>query len=134
MNSQRISIAAHDSGSIGAYLSLPPSGRGPGIIVLQEIFGVNHHIRAVTDRWAAEGYVALAPDIFWRVEPGVELDYTPEGMTKGLSKWDAALKSRGINPGTSADLTVATLFTSSLSSMRRHICSATNLPSRSKDD
>jgi len=83
MNSQRISIAAHDSGSIGAYLSLPPSGRGPGIIVLQEIFGVNRHIRAVTDRWAAEGYVALAPDIFWRVEPGVELDYTPEGMTKG---------------------------------------------------
>jgi len=83
MNSQRISIAAHDGGSFGAYLSLPPLGRGPGLIVLQEIFGVNRHIQAVTDRWAADGYVAIAPDIFWRAEPGVELDYTPEGMTKG---------------------------------------------------
>src|SRR5262249_21809753 len=65
------------------YLSLPPGGSGPGLIVLQEIFGVNAHIRAVTDRWAEEGYVAIAPDIFWRVEPGVELSYTPEGTQKG---------------------------------------------------
>ncbi|HKN26916.1 MAG TPA: triphosphoribosyl-dephospho-CoA synthase [Roseiarcus sp.] len=58
----------------------------------------------------------------------------PEGMTEGLLKWDAALKSRGINPGTSADLTVATLFASSLSSMLSHNCSATILPSRPNDD
>jgi carboxymethylenebutenolidase len=83
MNSQRINIPTHDGGSFGAYLSLPPSGSGPGLIVLQEIFGVNSHIRAVTDRWAAEGYVAIAPDIFWRVEPGVELPYTGEGIEKG---------------------------------------------------
>ncbi len=83
MNSQRITIAARDGGRFGAYLSLPPSGSGPGLIVLQEIFGVNSHIQAVTDRWAAEGYVALAPDIFWRVEPGVELPYTSEGIAKG---------------------------------------------------
>ena len=99
MNSQRTSVAAHDGDSFGAYLSLPSSGRGPGLIVLQEIFGVNRHIRAVTDRWAAEGYVAIAPDIFWRVEPGVELDYTQDGMTKGRSlrqKLDLELVMRDI--------------------------------------
>ena len=58
----------------------------------------------------------------------------PEEMTEGLLKWDAALKSRGINPGTSADLTVATLFASSLSSMRGDKCASTILPSRRKDD
>ena len=83
MNSETINVRAHDGGAFQAYLSLPPSGSGPGLLVLQEIFGVNAHIRAVTDRWAAEVYVALAPDIFWRVEPGVELAYTPDGMARG---------------------------------------------------
>jgi carboxymethylenebutenolidase len=83
MSGQRITIAAHDGGSFATYLSLPPSGSGPGLIVLQEIFGVNSHIRSVTDRWAAEGYVAIAPDIFWRVEPGVELPYNSDGIAKG---------------------------------------------------
>jgi triphosphoribosyl-dephospho-CoA synthase len=58
----------------------------------------------------------------------------PAGMTEGLLSWDAALKSRGINPGTSADLTVATLFASSLSSMRGDKCAATILPLRPNDD
>jgi triphosphoribosyl-dephospho-CoA synthase len=58
----------------------------------------------------------------------------PEEMTEGLLKWDAALKSRGVNPGTSADLTVAALFAASLTSMRRHNCVATILPSGPKDD
>src|SRR5215472_7599821 len=83
MSGQLIKVRAHDGGTFPAYLSLPPSGSGPGLLVLQEIFGVNAHIRAVTDRWAAEGYVALAPDIFWRVEPGVELPYTAVGIATG---------------------------------------------------
>lgn len=83
MNSQTIDLRAHDGGRFQAYLSLPPSGSGPGLLVLQEIFGVNAHIKAVTDRWAAEGYVAIAPDIFWRIEPGVELAYTPDGTARG---------------------------------------------------
>jgi triphosphoribosyl-dephospho-CoA synthase len=58
----------------------------------------------------------------------------PEGMTEGLLSWDAALKTRGINPGTSADLTVATLFASTLSSIRGDIYAATILPSRPNDD
>jgi triphosphoribosyl-dephospho-CoA synthase len=56
------------------------------------------------------------------------------GMIEGLLSWDAALKTRGINPGTSADLTVATLFASNLSSMRRYKSAATILPSRPNDD
>jgi len=58
----------------------------------------------------------------------------PDGMTGELMEWDAALKAGGINPGTSADLTVATLFASSLSLLRRDNCAATILPSRPKDD
>jgi carboxymethylenebutenolidase len=83
MSGNMISIGAPGGGTFSAYLSIPPAGSGPGLLVLQEIFGVNAHIRDVTDRWAAEGYVALAPDIFWRVEPNVQLDYTPDGMQKG---------------------------------------------------
>ncbi|MGC1679553.1 MAG: dienelactone hydrolase family protein [Candidatus Binataceae bacterium] len=85
MSGQTITIEAHDGGRYSGYLALPPGGRGPGLLVFQEIFGVNAHIRATVERWAAEGYVALAPDIFWRVEPGLDLDYTPEGMQKGRS-------------------------------------------------
>lgn len=54
---------------------MPASGSGPGILLLQEIFGVNAHIRAVADLYAEEGYVVLAPDLFWRLEPRVELGY-----------------------------------------------------------
>ncbi|MGH7778510.1 MAG: dienelactone hydrolase family protein [Candidatus Binataceae bacterium] len=83
MSGQTIKIPAHGGGNFSGYLALPPGGRGPGILVLQEIFGVNAHIRATVEHWAAEGYVAIAPDVFWRVEPGLDLDYTQEGMRKG---------------------------------------------------
>lgn len=55
---------------------MPASGRGPGLVVGQEIFGVNQNMRAVADRYAEEGYVALVPDLFWRLQPGVDLGYT----------------------------------------------------------
>lgn len=64
------------SASFGAYLAEPDPGadsRG-AIVVIQEIFGVTEGIRRKCDRWAALGYVAIAPDLFWRLEPGVELD------------------------------------------------------------
>lgn len=61
-------------GAFNAYLA-EPSGRSRGaIVVIQEIFGVNAGIRARCDHWAGKGYLALAPDLFWRIEPGVELD------------------------------------------------------------
>ncbi len=65
-------ISAPDDGQFDAYLALPESGPGPGVIVFQEIFGVNDNIRGICDRLAGEGYVALAPDMFWRLEPRFE--------------------------------------------------------------
>jgi carboxymethylenebutenolidase len=64
-----------DDGAFGAYLALPRSGGGPGIVLLQEIFGVNEHIRNVADQYAADGYVVLAPDLFWRQGARIELGY-----------------------------------------------------------
>jgi carboxymethylenebutenolidase len=61
------------SGKIGGYLAKPASGRGPGIVVIQEIFGVNQVMRELADGFAARGYFAPAPDLFWRLEPGVQL-------------------------------------------------------------
>ena len=75
MNASMISIPSHDGQSFDAYLSLPPKGTGPGIVLIQEIFGVNQHIRTVADQWALDGYVVLAPDLFWRQKPGVQLTY-----------------------------------------------------------
>jgi carboxymethylenebutenolidase len=74
------------SEEISAYLAIPEgSGRFPGIIVLQEIFGVNTHIRAVTERIASLGYVAIAPALFERVAPGFETGYTSADVELGRS-------------------------------------------------
>jgi carboxymethylenebutenolidase len=76
MNPFQLSIASHDGQSFGAYLATPPKGSGPGLILIQEIWGVNAHIRALADQYALDGYVVLAPDMFWRQRPGVDLQYT----------------------------------------------------------
>jgi carboxymethylenebutenolidase len=70
--------------SFGGYLALPKSGKGPAVIIIQEIFGVNSHIRSVADQYAQDGYVALAPDVFWRVQPRVELTYDGADRNKGI--------------------------------------------------
>lgn len=74
-----------EQGSIPLYVARP-SGRPRGaIIVIQEIFGVNPGIRQKVDHWAEKGYLAVAPDVFWRQEPGVELDPgVPEQFQKGV--------------------------------------------------
>ncbi|MGQ0590303.1 MAG: dienelactone hydrolase family protein [Sphingosinicella sp.] len=61
-------------GAFDAYLAEPSGAPRGAIVVIQEIFGVNPGIRAKCDGWAGKGYLALAPDLFWRIEPGVELD------------------------------------------------------------
>ncbi|MEE8445248.1 MAG: dienelactone hydrolase family protein, partial [Alphaproteobacteria bacterium] len=68
-----ITIAAADGGSFSAYLATPPSGSGPGVVLIQEIFGVNHFMRSMADHYAGQGYVAICPDLFWRQEPGIQL-------------------------------------------------------------
>ena len=65
-------VRAHDGGSFDAYCAVPESGRGPGMLVFQEIFGVNDNIRGLSERLAEAGFVALAPDMFWRIEPRFE--------------------------------------------------------------
>ena len=73
------------SDTMGGYLARPASGGPyPGVLVYMEIFGVNSHIRDVTERVAAEGYVALAPDYFHRTAPGMELGYDDAGMAEGM--------------------------------------------------
>ena len=66
------------------YLALPPAGRGPGLVLFQEIFGVNDHIRAVAEQYALDGFTVLAPDLFWRQAPRVELGY--EGSERELAR------------------------------------------------
>jgi carboxymethylenebutenolidase len=78
MAGKDISVATPD-GNFSAYLATPAAGRGPGIVVIQEIFGVNGFVRQVADAYAARGCFALAPDLFWRIEPNVQLtDKTDE--------------------------------------------------------
>jgi len=64
-----------ETGPLGGYLALPPGGHGPGLMLLQEIFGVNPHIRAVVEQYALAGFVVLAPDLFWRDATRIELGY-----------------------------------------------------------
>jgi len=85
MSSQWISIAATEGGSYDAYLALPPAGRGPGLVLFQEIFGVNAHIRAVAEQYALDGFVVLAPDLFWRDAPRVELGYDGADRERGIA-------------------------------------------------
>jgi len=68
-------ITAPDGGTFAGHLAVPDSGSGPGILLLQEIFGVNDFLKAKADELAALGYVVLCPDVFWRVEPGVSLPH-----------------------------------------------------------
>lgn len=68
--------AADASGSFRAYLATPSAGSGPGLVLAQEIFGVNQTMRDVADYYAEEGYVVIVPDLFWRQEPGVELEHS----------------------------------------------------------
>jgi carboxymethylenebutenolidase len=72
-------------GQFDAYLALPPAGSGPGLLLFQEIFGVNDHIRAVAEQYAADGFVVLAPDVFWRQRPRVELGYAGADREQGMA-------------------------------------------------
>lgn len=69
-------------GDFMAYVALPPSGHGPAVVVIQEIFGVNAVMRAITDDLARAGYVAICPDLFWRIEPGVNITDQTEAEWK----------------------------------------------------
>ena len=73
----KLSLTASDGFTFGAYRADPPDRPRGGLVVIQEIFGVNHHIRSVCERFAALGYVALAPAVFDRYTPDFESGYSP---------------------------------------------------------
>lgn len=80
----RVERVATADGDLDAHVALPDSGSGPGIVVLQEIFGVGGYIKESADRLAGLGYVALAPDLYWRIERGITLDHDEAGMAKAF--------------------------------------------------
>ena len=68
-----VTIQAFDGGQFEAYLAVPASGKGPGIVLIQEIFGVNDVMRDIADHYAGLGFAVLCPDLFWRQQPGIQL-------------------------------------------------------------
>lgn len=94
---ETVSIAARDgSGQFSAYAAGPADAKA-AIIIIQEIFGVNAGLRAKADRWGAMGYRALVPDLFWRLEPGVELDAdVPEQFQRALGLYQRFDVDKGV--------------------------------------
>ena len=82
---ETVQLKAADGQYIPAYVARPSGPARGGVVVLQEIFGVNAHIRAVADGYAAEGYLAVAPAAFHRAKPGVELGYGDEDKKAGFA-------------------------------------------------
>jgi carboxymethylenebutenolidase len=92
-----IQIKASDGGGFGGYLALPASGKGPGIVVIQEIFGVNEVMRKLSDGLAAQGYVALCPDLFWRQEPGIQItDKTEAEWQRAFQLYQGFNEDKGV--------------------------------------
>jgi carboxymethylenebutenolidase len=101
--SQHIELGAADGHRFDAYVATPAQAKAHGaIVVLQEIFGVNAHIRAVADGYAADGYLAVAPALFDRVERGLEIGYAEADVQRGI-----ALKSASPNDKALLDIAAA---------------------------
>lgn len=86
-----VTINASDGGTFQAYHASPPGdGAAPGIVLIQEIFGVNKVMRDLADGYAALGYHVLCPDIFWRIEPGIDI------TDQSQAEWDRAFELFGL--------------------------------------
>jgi carboxymethylenebutenolidase len=96
---EKATIPALDgNGAIPVYVARPEGAPTAAIIVVPEIFGVNEGIRRKCDSWASEGYLTLAPDIFWRFAPGVELDPdVPEQLQEGFGYFQQYDPNDGVN-------------------------------------
>jgi len=92
-----ITLKSFEDEEFQAYMALPAAGFGPGIVVLQEIFGVNEYMRNVCDWYAAHGFVALCPDLFWRQEPGIQLtDQTETDWQKAFALYQGLDEARAV--------------------------------------
>ncbi len=94
---ETVTVTVKD-GKFSGYLAKPASGQGPGVLVIQEIFGVNKGMREICDRYAAAGYIALCSDIFWRQEPGVDItDQTQEEWNKAFALYKGFDEAKGVD-------------------------------------
>jgi carboxymethylenebutenolidase len=83
--SEWLQLKTEDNKQIAAYLARPEGEAKGGLVVIQEIFGVNQHIRDVVERYAKAGYVTIAPALFDRIEPGIQLTYSGADMQKAFA-------------------------------------------------
>ncbi|MDP2245180.1 dienelactone hydrolase family protein [Pseudomonas sp.] len=85
MSGERVTIKTPD-GEFSAYVARPAAAKAPAVVVIQEIFGVNAVMRDITDGLAAQGYLAICPDLFWRIEPGIDI------TDQSKAEWDKAFE------------------------------------------
>lgn len=97
MKGQYVSVPVPSGGQFQAYLATSVDGRGPGVVLCQEIFGVNQAMRDVADLLAEEGYTVLVPDLYWRQEPGVELGYTEAEFGRAYALYQGFDEALGID-------------------------------------
>jgi carboxymethylenebutenolidase len=97
MPTDRLSIATED-GAFSAYVARPAAAQAPAIVVIQEIFGVNAVMRGICDDLAAQGYIAICPDLFWRIEPGVDItDQSDAEWKRAFELFNAFDVDAGVN-------------------------------------
>ena len=86
---ERVTITTKD-GTFSAYVVRPAKPKAPAVVVIQEIFGVNQVMRDITDGLAAQGYLAICPDLFWRIEPDIDItDHSPEEWKRAFELFNA---------------------------------------------
>ena len=107
MAGKEITIKAADGGDFMGYLAMPETKSGPGVVVIQEIFGVNDFMREITDSYAKAGYMALCPDLFWRQEPNIQLtDQSEEEWARAFELFSGFDLDKGVQD---LDSTIETL-------------------------
>jgi carboxymethylenebutenolidase len=93
---ERTTITTPD-GSFSAYVARPAAAKAPAVVVIQEIFGVNQVMRDITDGLAGQGYLAICPDLFWRIEPGIDItDKSEAEWKKAFSLFNAFDVDQGV--------------------------------------
>lgn len=106
---ESVSLTAADGHELAAYVARPEGPATGGLVVVQEIFGVNAHIRAVADGFARDGYLAVAPALFDRIRPGIELGYEAEAVAEGRAlrpqvSWEATMQDVAATIGYAASM------------------------------
>jgi carboxymethylenebutenolidase len=98
-----VTIQSFDGQPFDGYLALPPNGQGPGIVLLQEIFGVNEVMRDIANWYASRGFVVICPDLFWRQQPGIQLtDKTQEEWNRAFELYKGLDEAKAVEDAAAA--------------------------------